>query len=155
MGTPQAATRTKEALQGAGALQPEQLSDKPRPPQRGSARVFCYTEHWRISESGLGPQPRGTSLRLPHICSPISRLTVKLQAGTRSPGRRVGVQINGREKEAWRWPRAHIFNGFLTKVPRQFSRKRSIFSTSNAETIVCQYGERKKKKQLHLISELA
>lgn len=52
VGTPQVATRTKEALQGAGALAPERLSDKPRPPQRGSARVSCYTEHCGFQSQG-------------------------------------------------------------------------------------------------------
>ena len=68
-------------------------------PERVCPGVLLHRALW-ISEPGLGPRPRGTSLWLPHIRSLISRLTVKLQAGTRSPGRRVGVQINGREKEA-------------------------------------------------------
>lgn len=147
VGTPQVVTRTKEALQGAAVLKPEQLSDKP---QAFPERVCpCPATHstGEFQSPGLGPRSRGPFLQLLHIRSPISRLTAKLQAGTRSPGRRVGAQINGREKEAWRWPRAHIFNGFLTEVPRQFSRERSIFPTSDARTIGCQYGERKKKKK--------
>lgn len=139
-GTPQAATRlckewgprARAAVRQAPGLSREGLPSCPATHSTGG-----------FQSPGLGPRSRGTSLWLPHVRSPISRLTVELQAATRCPGRRVGVQINGGEKEAWRWPRAHVFSGFLTKVPRQFNRERSLFSTNDARTIGCQYGKKK------------
>lgn len=56
VGTPQVATRTKEALQGTAVLKPEQLSDKPQAfPERGLPRALRHTALVNFRAQGWAP----------------------------------------------------------------------------------------------------
>ena len=141
-GTAHAATRTKEALHGAGPQARAAVGQAQASPERVCPAALLHT-------ALVDFRAQGWALHHGHFSLAAARTLSDIKAYCEATGsdslswQKVGVQING-ERDAWRRPQAHVFSGFLTKVPRQFNRERSIFSTNDARTIGCQYGERKK-----------
>lgn len=145
VGTPQVAYED----QGGSAVQRSSSQSScrtsPRPFQRGLP-VPC-TQHCVLRAQGwasiTGPLSAAAHTPYQDYCEATGRDTQSCRRG------RCADQW--KREGSLRWPRAHIFNRFLTEVPRQFNRERSIFSTSDARTIGCQYEERKKNQRISYI----